>query len=296
MDSIADEHFTLVGRYALGESNPPRSHPILQFLANPNYAVSQHPFSFATGRLWPGPGAIPEGAPRRAPRVHQSTGATFRVVDVGCSSGANLLLLEEILQRATDKRVEVRGYDAHGAVVKAVHDGIMEYYTRNYAQIPVVEEHIDRCFERTRVDQCGYPNNLHIIVNQTTLLPTEETTRRLRELVHHGDAQALPEDDDSVDATICLFVLRYHDLRTQWNIFKELVRITRPLGYIFLEETTFQKNADGIPLPLNPQDAVAVSFLDARKALWYLNPWYKNDAVTLEVIWPLLVDDPREYR
>ena len=94
-------------------------------------------------------------------------------------------------------------------------------------------------------------------------------------------ARELPEENSVADATICLYILRYHTRENRLKIFRELLRVTKPGGYIFTEGFFLKRTEAGVRA-LSPTSEPAISFYDSRKALYYL-----SDGVEKEVICPV---------
>lgn len=294
---------TRIGRYAGGEiKDATSSHPIIQFLVNPYYEDELYlEFEHKGGCFC---AEVPKKAKPKAPRITKFKGDKVRVLDVGCSSGANLLLLEDLLSKATDKEVEVRGYDNDKRTVKKTKKGKMAYESRKALLHPVVNELVERYFDFMETVQSKWHfkngDRTTTQIDEGNLYSIRsEALQRLQKLLSFCDAKELPKKDNSVDVAICLYVLRYNDVKDQWKIFRELIRVTKPGGYIFTEEFFFRRGREndyfeekrtgrkyekeGVTV-LYPKLNVATSFYDKRKALWYNSG---GGEFSHEAIWPV---------
>ena len=145
---------TRIGRYAGGERYQlTRKHPIIQFLTNPNFEFSpdlphDNPQFMSNNGLWCA--KIPEGSTPSPPRIKQLGERGILVLDVGCSTGANLLLLEDFLQEVADKDVKVKGYENCESRLTEARAGLAEYHTTESLLHPRVREAVKRYFIETK--------------------------------------------------------------------------------------------------------------------------------------------------
>ncbi|MBW2982426.1 class I SAM-dependent methyltransferase, partial [Candidatus Woesearchaeota archaeon] len=202
-----DLNCTRLGRYAGGEiRDTTSSHPIIQFLINPYYEGRlnlefEHKDDCYCAK-------IPKKAKPKPSRISEICGNNIRVLDVGCSSGANLLLLEDLLSRAADKKVEVKGYDNDEKIIANAKRRRVCYHTRQALLHPIVKELVDRNYEY--IDLNGDEKSAFFALKP-------EALPRLQSKVFLGDARELPEKDNSADISICLYVLRHNHAEDQWK-------------------------------------------------------------------------------
>ncbi len=264
--SFDDPNCTRIGRYSSGELRGMYGgkHPIAQFFAGPCYALNSKMVC-----NWGSDTKIPEDAKRSPSRLEQFKEKQIEIVDVGCSTGGATLNLHEIISSLTSKKVRTRGYDNDERMLEKTLRGEMQYFSSGSLLHPLplsaAMTHFDlKEIMPNRDKKMGYVNGLddsyHFAIKPSSLPILEK-------MLSSGDGGSIPLDDETSHLTICTFVLRYCE--EQEEIFRELVRITRPGGFIFTEEYAFCKDKNGVR-PLLPfgKDA-AVSFYNPRKVLFY---------------------------
>jgi ubiquinone/menaquinone biosynthesis C-methylase UbiE len=222
---------------------------------------------------------IPDNAVLLPPRINDFKQNEIMILDVGCSSGANLFLLKDLLQKYSDKDIKVKGYDNDRKRLKEAKKGKSEYSSLECLLHPIVREVVDKYFfEKGKDSDQGYETAHYFSLKKGSV-------QELENMLHFGDAKSLPEPDKSSDVTLCLYVLRYHNITDQLKIFKELIRVTKPGGFIFTEEFSLKKEENGVS-PVSPWENPAISFYDLKKAL-FSHAYNDTGEFTKEAIWPV---------
>jgi len=254
---------TRIGRYSSGERPQiTQTHPIIQFLANEYYHGPLLKFDDENGTYC---AKIPENSIAIPARINEFKDDKISVLDVGYSFGANLFLLQQLLQINSDKPVIVKGYDNDLTILKKPTQEKIVYNSLSCLLHPIVRNIIDRFFIEEKKDP-GVSSH-----EQPVNFSLKENAKsELEKMLFYGNAMDLPEPDHASDATIGLYVLRYHDRITQLRIFRELIRVTKPGGYIFTEEFFFRREKNTVS-GLSPSYEPAISFYDSKKALWYFS-------------------------
>ena len=263
---------TRIGRYSGGEAeyDHTTTYPIVQFFSNPTYDLKSRLNQYHTDQNGYYYTLVPENAQSVSARINQFPGDSVTILDVGCSAGANLLLMEDLFQKATQKRVIIKGYDIDTELLTRVKAGQEVYHSHRALLHPVVEEIVQKYFTLKEIITAN-PRKIGSINgsgDQFLYTLNSEALVRLSSLVEESNALDLPIPDNSSHLTICTFVLRYQTEIDSWRIFRELIRVTTPGGVIFTEENAFQKVGSGVR-HLNPRLEPAISFYDQRKALYY---------------------------
>ncbi|HLC77583.1 MAG TPA: class I SAM-dependent methyltransferase [Candidatus Nanoarchaeia archaeon] len=271
MTSFDDPNCTRIGRYSSGEflGMHGGKHPIAQFLAGPSYTLnSKIDLKWGMGTT-----RIPEDAQRLPSRLEQFPEEQIEIVDVGCSTGGATLTLHEIVSSLTSKKVVTRGYDADEKLLEKTLKGESSYFSSGSLLHPLPLRSAMTHFNVTGVHpnknkKAGYVNGFddtYEFTIKSSSLPI------LTKMLNIGDGKNLPLADETSHLTICAFVLRYCGGDEQEDIFRELVRVTRPGGFIFTEEFAFQKEEKGVRYLSPLGEDAAVSFYNPSKVLFYNN-------------------------
>ncbi|MBX4196447.1 methyltransferase domain-containing protein [Candidatus Pacearchaeota archaeon] len=265
--SMDDVNCTRLGRYSIGEHRSwwGGGNPIAQFFGGKCYSFPQR-IEYKFGQET----RIPATASELPSRINQFSDDVIEIVDVGCSTGGATLSFYELLRSLHPQRkITIRGFDNDKRMLDEALEGKTTYHSYGLSLHPKSNIAINNHFyledyQPQREKRAGFVDgseDLYIFSLKPSSLPV------LQSILNGGNGENLPLKDKHAHLTICSHVLRY--INDQSAIFRELVRITKPGGYIFTEEYAFRRTEKGVDYLSPLWNDAAVSLYDPHKVIQY---------------------------